>query len=59
MTLFILYQTDNWKSKTSRIFFGIFDCRSKAMDCAKYHKLQTPSSKIVIEEVKLNQCEEH
>lgn len=59
MTLFILYQTDNWKSKTSRIFFGVFDCRTKAMDCAKYHNLQTENSKTVIEEVTLNQCTEH
>lgn len=55
MTLFILYQTDQWKSTFSRIFFGVFDSRNKAMDCAKYHNLQTNNSKIVIEEVTLNQ----
>ena len=56
MTLFILYQTDPWKTKSSRVFFGVFDCRIKAMDCAKYHNLQANNSKIVIEEVTLNQC---
>jgi hypothetical protein len=56
MTLFILYQTDQWKMKSSRIFFGVFDSRVKAMDCAKYSGLQTKDSKIVIEEVTLNQC---
>ena len=59
MTLFILYQTDIWKSKASRIFFGIFDTRSKAVDIAKYNGLYCASSKVVIEEIKLNQFEEN
>jgi len=58
MTLFILYQTDIWKSKTSRIFFGVFDSRAKAMDCAKYHELKTNHTEVVIEEAILNLCEE-
>jgi len=58
MTLFILYQTDIWKTKSSRIFFGVFDNRTKAMDCAKYNGLYTPISKVVIKEVTLNQCKE-
>jgi len=39
MKLFILYQTDIWKSKSSRVYFGVFDSRTKALDCAKYHGL--------------------
>jgi hypothetical protein len=58
MTLFILYQTDLWKTKSSRVFFGVFDCRTKALDCAKYHNLNTQNTKVVIEEVTLNQCQE-
>jgi len=58
MTLFILYQTDQWKSRTSRVFFGIFDSRNKAIDCAKYHGLYTNATEVVIEEVTLNLCEE-
>jgi len=58
MTLFILYQTDLWKTKSSRVFFGVFDCRTKAIDYAKYHNLNTQNSKVVIEEVTLNQCQE-
>lgn len=58
MTLFILYQTDQWKTKCSRVFFGVFDSRTKANDCAKYQALSTANSKIVIEEVTLNQCTE-
>lgn len=57
MTLFILYQTDQWKTKSSRVFFGVFDSRIKAMDCAKYRNLNEYNSKIVIEEVTLNQCQ--
>lgn len=55
MRLFILYQTDQWKSKTSRVFFGIFDTRNKALDVAKYHGLISTYSKIIVEEVILNQ----
>ncbi|WP_284653215.1 hypothetical protein [Flavobacterium terrisoli] len=59
MTLFILYQTDIWKTKSSRVYFGVFDCRQKALDCAKYHDLYAHNSKVVIEEVTLNQCSEN
>jgi hypothetical protein len=55
MTLFILYQTDLWKSKNSRVFFGIFDCRKKAVDFAKYHGLSSNQDKVLIVEVALNQ----
>ena len=58
MTLFILYQTDIWKLKTSRVFFGVFDCRTEATDCAKCHGLFTNTSAVEIEEVILNLCED-
>ena len=58
MKLFILYQTDLWKSKISRVFFGIFDSRPKAIDCAKYNGLYCSNSKVIIEEVPLNISEE-
>ncbi len=58
MKLFILYQTDPWKTKTSRIFFGIFDCRCKAFDSAKYNGLLNQNAKVVIEEVTINQFED-
>lgn len=59
MTLFILYQTDIWKSKASRVFFGVFDSRTKAVDCAKYQGLYTYATAVVIKEVTLNLCEEN
>jgi hypothetical protein len=55
MKLFILYQTDIWKSKSSRVCCGIFDCRLKAIDHAKYHGLCTVEYDVVIIEVTLNQ----
>jgi hypothetical protein len=58
MKLYILYQTDIWKTKASRIYFGIFDCRCKAIDSAKYNGLYCNNAKVVIEEVMLNQFEE-
>jgi hypothetical protein len=58
MKLFILYQTDIWKTKISRVFFGIFDSRIKALDCAKYNGLYCRNAKVVIEEVTLNIFEE-
>ena len=58
MKLFILYQTDIWKTKTARVFFEIFDSRPKAMDCAKYNGLYCNNAKVVIEEVTLNIFEE-
>lgn len=39
MKLFLLFQTDNWKSRASRVFFGAFDSRVKALDYAKYNNL--------------------
>jgi hypothetical protein len=58
MKLFILFQTDVWKSKASRIFYGVFDSRIKAIDFAKYHGLYSNNNEVVIEEVTLNLCEE-
>jgi len=58
MKLFILYQTDVWKSLASRICCGIFDSRAKAIDSAKYNGLYTNESEVVVVEVMLNQFEE-
>lgn len=55
MKLFMLFQTDQWKSKNSRVFFGIFDSRNKALDYAKYNSLTQKNNLIVIIEVELNE----
>lgn len=59
MKLFILYQTDVWKSKASRVCFRVFDSRNKAIDSAKYNGLYCSCAEVVIEEVMLNQFEEN
>lgn len=58
MKLFILYQTDNWKSKASRVSFGVFDTRAKAIDSAKWQELYTYNSEVVVLEATLNLFEE-
>ena len=59
MKLFILYQTDIWKSKASRVCFGIFDSRNKAIDSAKYNSLYCSGAEVLIEKVTLNLFEEN
>jgi hypothetical protein len=59
MKLFILYQTDIWKSKASRVFFSVFDSRYKAIDIAKYYGLYCSCANVVVEEITLNQFEEN
>jgi hypothetical protein len=58
MSVFLLFQTDSWKSKASRIFFGVFDSRNKALDYAKYNDLYWYNSEVVVVEVALNQFQE-
>jgi hypothetical protein len=58
MTLFVLYQTDVWKSKSSKVFCGVFDTREKAIDNAKYNGLYTHYSEVIVLEVTLNLFEE-
>ncbi|MFA9187586.1 hypothetical protein [Flavobacterium magnesitis] len=55
MSIFLLFQTDNWKSRASRVFFGAFDSRNKAIDFAKYNDLYCLNSEVVVVEVVLNQ----
>jgi hypothetical protein len=55
MSIFLLFQTDNWKSRASRVFFGAFDSRNKAIDFAKYNDLYWCNSEVVVVEVVLNQ----
>jgi hypothetical protein len=58
MKLFILYKTDNWKSRASRECFGVFDTRAKAIESAKWQELCNHNSEVVVLEVTLNLFEE-
>ena len=55
MKLFLLFQTDNWKSRASRVFFGAFDSRAKALDYAKYNELYWYNAEVLVVEVTLNE----
>ena len=55
MSIFLLFQTDTWKSRASRVFFGAFDSRTKALDYAKYNELYWCNYDVVVVEVVLNQ----
>jgi hypothetical protein len=39
MSLLLLFQTGSWKSKASRVFFGVFDSRTKTPYFAKHNDL--------------------
>lgn len=58
MSLFLLFQTDSWKTRASRIFFGAFDSRTKALDFAKYNDLYWNNSGVVVVEITLNEFRE-
>ena len=58
MKVFILYQTDNWTSRASRVCFGVFDTRAKAIESAKWQDLRNFNSEVVVLEVNLNLFEE-
>lgn len=58
MTLFALFQTDQYCGKFSNVCCGIFDSRNKAKDAAKYYNLEHPGTKVLIREITLNLFEE-
>jgi hypothetical protein len=58
MGVFILYQTDIWKTKGSRVCFGIFDSRIKAIESAKWNELYANNSEVVIIELTINVFQE-
>lgn len=47
-TVYVLFQTDVWKSKTSRVFFGVFSTEAKAIDHAKENGLYTHDAEVVV-----------
>ena len=54
MTVFILFQTDIYKTRASRVFFGVFATEAKAIDCAKENGLYTCDAEVVIIECELD-----
>ena len=56
--LYLLYQTDIWKSKASYVCFGVFDSFEHANEQAKKNNLYDCNSEVVIKSVKINQLAE-
>lgn len=58
MKVYVLFQTDIWKTKSSRVFFGAFQCRTTAIDAAEKNGLVTYNSDIEIIECELGKFKE-
>ncbi len=56
--LYLLYQTDIWKSKSSYVCFGVFDSFEHANEQAKKNDLYNHNSEVVIKPLKINQLAE-
>lgn len=55
MKVFILYQSDVWKNRHSRVFYGVFKTQKKAIECAKVNELYNCITEVEIVEVTLNE----
>lgn len=53
-TVFVLFQTDVWQSYSSRVFFGVFSSKVKAIDAAKENGLYHSDAEVVIIECEMN-----
>lgn len=58
MKVYALFQTDVWKSNSSRVFCGLFSSEIKAIDAAKKEGLYTSESEVVILECEIDKFEE-
>lgn len=54
MTVFVLFQTDIYKSRASRVFFGVFTSEVRAIQEAKMRDLYTHEAEVVIIECELD-----
>jgi len=58
MNVYVLFQTDVWKSHRSRVLFGVFSTENAAIDAAKENDLYSCNSEIVIVQCELDKFEE-
>lgn len=57
--VYILYQTDKWKTKSSRVCFGVFGLHSHAVEAARKNNLNNlADSEIEIVETTINRFAE-
>lgn len=58
MTVYVLFQTDVWKSIRSRVFFGVYSSEVNAIDAAKENGLYTCDAEVDIVECEIDKFEE-
>lgn len=54
-TIYLLFQTDAWRTKSSRVFFGAFSTKKLALKAAKENDLFNDDSDVLILETNLNE----
>ena len=58
MSIFVLFQTDKYKTKWTRVFFGVFSSEELALSAAKEEGLISSDSEIDIVQTTLDEFEE-
>lgn len=58
MTVFILFQTDIYRTRASRVFCGVFSTEAGAIDHAKENELYTYDAEVEIIECELDKFDE-
>lgn len=58
MNVFVLFETDLHKTKSSRIFLGVFDSEIKAIESAKENDCYRNDCEVLIIETELNKFSE-
>lgn len=58
MTVYILFQTDIYKTKSSRVCFGVYSTEEKAITAAKENDLYSYQSEVLIIECDIDKFEE-
>lgn len=56
--VYVLFETDIYKSKSSRVFLGVFSSFNLANQYAKENNCYTNNTEVVILEVELDKFEE-
>ncbi len=59
MEAYILFQTDIYKGKRSRVFFGVYSTEIRAIEAAKENDLYTSDSEVVIIPIEIDKFYEY
>ena len=59
MRIYVLYQTDIWKTRLSRVLFGVFSSESNARMASEKNNLTAYSSDVLIVECELDEFYEY